>query len=56
MEDQVKAFLAATAKGYMFAAENPEETAKIVIQIAQHKGIELNLEMVQESAIELKSA
>ena len=43
--DTAKAFLAATAKGYEFAIENPEEAAKILCEQVP----ELNLEMVTTS-------
>lgn len=56
MEGIVKGFLEATARGYKYAAEKPEETAKIVIEVAKHKGIELSYEMVEESAKELSPA
>ena len=54
--DTVKAFLAATAEGYKFAASNPTESADIVIQYAQHKGIELSKGMVETSAKEVAPA
>jgi len=55
-ESLTKDFLKATAKGYKFATENPIQTAKIVIKVAKHKGIELSDEMVEASALEIASA
>ncbi|MCR4963071.1 MAG: ABC transporter substrate-binding protein [Firmicutes bacterium] len=43
--EAAKAFLAATAKGYQFAAENPEEAADILCEAAP----ELNQELVLKS-------
>ena len=45
--DTARAFLAATARGYEFAIENPEEAAKILCDEVP----ELDLEMVTESQI-----
>ena len=56
MQPAVKAFLAATAEGYKFAARHPAESADIVIQVAKHKGIELSSDMVAASARELAPA
>jgi ABC-type nitrate/sulfonate/bicarbonate transport system substrate-binding protein len=56
MQPAAKAFLAATAEGYKFAAKNPAESAGIVVKVAKHKGIELGDEMVTESARELAPA
>jgi ABC-type nitrate/sulfonate/bicarbonate transport system substrate-binding protein len=50
MSATVQAFLSATAEGYKLAAQNPEESAKIVCEVAKHKGIDLNHEIVRESA------
>ena len=48
--DTARAFLAATAKGYEFAIENPEEAAKILCEQVP----ELNLEMVTASQLWLR--
>ncbi len=48
--DTAKAFLAATAKGYEFAIENPEEAAKILCDEVP----ELDLEMVTASQLWLR--
>ena len=56
MLSTVKAFLSATAQGYKLAAQNPEESAQIVCQVATHKGIELSQDIVKESAKELAPA
>eukprot|EP00277_Geminigera_cryophila_P043427 CAMPEP_0173063284 /NCGR_PEP_ID=MMETSP1102-20130122/4297_1 /TAXON_ID=49646 /ORGANISM="Geminigera sp., Strain Caron Lab Isolate" /LENGTH=326 /DNA_ID=CAMNT_0013930067 /DNA_START=200 /DNA_END=1180 /DNA_ORIENTATION=- len=52
----IEAFLAATAKGYQFAAQHPQESAAIVVDVAKHKGIELSNAIVEESAKELGGA
>jgi ABC-type nitrate/sulfonate/bicarbonate transport system substrate-binding protein len=56
MSATVQAFLAATAQGYKLAAQNPEESAKIVCEVAKHKGIDLNHDIVRESAQQLAPA
>ncbi|MFN8421585.1 MAG: ABC transporter substrate-binding protein [Anaerolineae bacterium] len=48
--DALKAFMAATAKGYQYAIENPEEAADILLQAAP----DLDAALVKESALWLK--
>ena len=56
MQPAVESFLAATSEGYKFAAENPTDSASVVVQVAKHKGIELSSDMVAASARELAPA
>ena len=56
MRPAVESFLAATSEGYKLAAENPTDSASVVVQVAKHKGIELSSDMVAASARELAPA